>query len=397
MTNNHPLNYRWYILTLGALTHLLVFAIPLGCMPVLFKEIGDELGINLVQIGMIWGMGALAGVLTSLLGGLIGDRYGTKRTLSIACLLAAAAGALRGISGDFTSLAVTAFFFGLLSVTISLNVHKTASEWFSGRHLGVANGILATGIGVGMTLSSMISATVLSPALGGWRNVLFLYGAVSIIISLLWFLSRSAPVQPEAPSPTGTVPLGQALSRVVHIRSVWFLALTQMCYMGCIMGVTGYLPLYLRRIGWTAASADGALAAFSGASTVTAIPLTLLSDRLRSRKIILFPALLIAIISVGLLSVVDGAAVWPLVILVGLFRDAFVAILITTIMEIPGVGSAYAGTAVGLVWSFGCLGGFISPPLGNSLASIDPSLPFALWAALAVVSILVLRLVKEKG
>ena len=35
----------------------------------------------------------------------------------------------------------------------------------------------------------------------------------------------------------------------------------QMCFAGCRIGLSGYLPLYLRSIGWTAVGADGALAA----------------------------------------------------------------------------------------------------------------------------------------
>ena len=60
--------------------------------------------------------------------------------------------------------------------------HKAASEWFSGKQLGLANGLLAMGMGVGFTLGAMISATVLSPILGNWRNVMFAYGILAIVI-----------------------------------------------------------------------------------------------------------------------------------------------------------------------------------------------------------------------
>ena len=43
----------------------------------------------------------------------------------------------------------------------------------------------ALGMGLGFLLGSFLAATFLSPLLGGWRNVLLLYGGVSVVFSLL--------------------------------------------------------------------------------------------------------------------------------------------------------------------------------------------------------------------
>jgi MFS family permease len=366
-------------------------------MPVLFKEISDDLSLSLVQVGMIWGMVGLAGLFTAFAYGLIGDRYGSRLTLGLACLLQGIAGALRGLSGDFTDLAIYMFLFGLFTVPLSFATHKAAGEWFSGRQLGLANGILAMGMGFGITLGSMISATVLSPLLGGWRNIMFVYGAVAVVIGFLWLQTRRPPSQGEAAQSTGTVSFRQALLRVMRIRSVWLLALVQMCLFGCRSGLTGYLPLYLRESGWTAVSADGALAALSAASMVGVVPLSLLSDRIGLRKVILYPVILMTILGVGLLSVFGGVIVWPLVILVGIVQEGFVAVLITMIMETEGVGAAYAGTALGLNTTFSGLGGFLAPSIGNGLAEINPSFAFLFWSFLATAALFVFHFVEETG
>jgi len=217
------------------------------CLPVLFEEISDDLGLSLVQIGTVWGMAPLAGVFVVLVGGLLGDRFGTKRVLSTACFLAGLSGALRGLSVDFFTLAATLFLFGLVTASIPPVVHKTCGIWFSGRHLGLANGVVSMGMAVGFTLGAMISATTLSPWLGGWRNVLLLYGAISIAIGLLWLLTPSRPAQVESSTgQEGLVPLRQALSRVVRIRGVWILGFILVGQLGCVQGMLGYLPLYLR-------------------------------------------------------------------------------------------------------------------------------------------------------
>ena len=177
-------NYRWYVLTLSALTMTFCSAMPLICMPVLFNEISEDLGLSLVQVGWIWGFFPLSGLFTVFLAGILADRFGAKRILIFACSMVGLAGASRGLAKDFASLLFTTFLFGFVIVFISSSIFKMAATWFPSRQLGLANGVLATGMGLGFTIGSMFSANLLSPMLGSWRYVLFLYGAISIFIAL---------------------------------------------------------------------------------------------------------------------------------------------------------------------------------------------------------------------
>jgi MFS family permease len=397
--NNSP-NSRWYVLTLAALTLTFTVAMQQICMTVLFKEISEDLGLSLVEIGVVWGMPALAGLLIVFVGGLLSDRYGARRVIGIACLVAGVAGALRGIAGSFPSLIIFTFFMGLASWVIPASVFKTNAAWFSGRPLVIANGTASAGMGLGFTVGSMISATILSPLLGGWQNVLFLYGGVSVIIGFLWFFTvREMDLPGSADSKSG-VPLRQSISRVFPIKSLWFIGLTLLGYSACIQGVVGYLPTYLRNIGWTVSGADGTLAAFTAVSALGAIPLALLSDRIGLKKAVLFPVLVVTIIGVALLPLVDGAMVCVLMIVIGVARDGFMAVCLTMSTETEGVGVVYAATAMGLAQTVLNVGSLVSPPLGNSLA--DPgnpasSLPFFLWAAFGLLALVAFVFVKETG
>jgi cyanate permease len=389
-------NYRWYVLSVAALTHTLAVAIPSMCLPVLFTEMARDLNLSLVQIGLVWGIGALPGVVTGLVGGIIGDRFGTRRTLSAACLLVGAAGALRGTAGDLATLGTTVVLFGLLSSMIPMNVHKTCGTWFSQRQLGLANGVASMGMALGFTLGSMVSATLMSPWLGGWRHVLFVYGAAAMALSLPWYFMRPAPADAGRPTgETASKPLRQMLAHIAGVRRMWLLGWAILGINGCIQGALGYLPLYLRGIGWPGASADAALATFNAVSMAFAIPIALGSDRLGSRRTVLMAGALMVISGVGLLSIVDGALVWVAVGIAGLVRDGFMAVFMTTIIETRGVGPAYAGTAIGLTTAFSALGNLIAPPMGNGLAGLAPGLPFAFWAGLAALGLLGLYLAKE--
>ncbi len=394
--SNKP-NSRWYVLILAALTCTFTVAMQQICMTVLFKEISEELGLSLVEIGVIWGIPALSGLLVVFVGGLLSDRYGARRVIGIACLLAGLAGALRGIAGDFTSLLLFTFLMGLAIWVIPASVFKTNAAWFSGRPLVIANGAVATGMGLGFTVGSLISATILSPLLGGWQNVLFLYGGISIIASFLWLFTVREFAGPGSAVSVSGVPLRQSISRVFPIKSLWFIGLTLLGYSACIQGVIGYLPTYLRDIGWTAASADGTVATFNALSTLGAIPLALLSNRFGLRKAVLFPVLVVTILGIALLPVVHNAMVFVIMILVGVARDGFMAVCLTMSTETKGIGVVYAATAMGLAQTVLNVGSLISPPLGNSLAGINPGFPFFLWAAFGLLGLVAFIFVKETG
>jgi MFS family permease len=398
VTTHQAPGYRWYVLGLATLTFTFVMAIPSMSLPVLFAEIAGELHLNLVQIGWIWGIGSVMGIVVGLVGGPLGDRIGPRRTLTWACLAVGVVGAARGFVWDFTSLAAAMLVLGFAQWAIPMNVHKTCGVWFAGPWLGTANGVVSVGMAFGFMLGSLLAATVLSPWLGGWRNVFFVYGAIALLFSLLWGFSQERSVDVAnkgAQDKDQPLALSAALRHVASIPHVWFFSLATLGVASCVNGTLGYLPLYLRNLGWPEATADTALATFHAVSMLAAIPIALLSDRLRARKEVLMVASLLIALGVGLLALVHGPWIWLAVLLAGLTRDGFMAITMTAVMEIKGVGTRYAGSATGLLLAWLGLGNVIAPPLGNSLADWGPGLPFALWAGLALLGFCAYLLVRK--
>jgi len=390
--------YKWYILALAALTHMLVVAIPAMSLPVLFDEIAGDLSLNIVQIGVVWGLGSLTGIVMSLLGGIIGDRIGAKRTLIYACVLTGLTGALRGFAPSYPMLAATVVVAGLFPLMVPTNVHKTCGVWFTGKRLGLANAVVSAGMASGFMLGSLLGASFFSPLLGGWRNLLFVYGGVALLVALVWATTADGPEGRRAPKRTTPHrPLRESLAHVAGVRNVWLLGLAMLGVGSCIQGGLGYLPLYLRGLGWQATTADSALATFHAASLLFTIPIALLSDRLGSRRQVLMVATVMIATGFGLLSIADGLLVWGAVILAGVVRDGFMAIFMTLIIEIKEVGTTYAGTAVGLIVSISQIGSVLSPPAGNSLAVYGSGLPYLFWAGMALLGLVGFALIRDEG
>jgi MFS family permease len=396
-TERLDLRERWSILALAILTNALVAAAPAMAMPVLFDEISSDLQLSLVQVGLVWGIGALPGLVAGLLAGALGDRFGSTRVLSVGCLLIGLTGLLRGLAVDFLSLTAAMFLAGMMVPFVPLNTLKTCGQWFSRRQWGLASGMLSMGMALGFLLGSLLSATVLSPWLGGWRQVLTLYGIISALFCLPWWFIRSAPRAPAGmPAANAPIPMRSAIWAVFGIRNILLSGFTLLGFSGCIQGVLGYLPLYLRQLGWHPALADGALASFHTISLFFSIPIALLSDRMGSRKKVLIAAALMTICSLGFLSFAQGILIWAAILAAGIVRDGFMAVFMASVIETEGVGTTLAGTATGLMMVFSSVGNLFSPPLGNALAEIYPGLPFLFWAFLAGLGLLSLLQVQEK-
>jgi predicted MFS family arabinose efflux permease len=390
MKKSQNKNYKWYIMILGAVTNAVVIAIPTIALSVLLPEISTELHLNLVQAGLVWGMASFPMVIISLLAGRLSDRFSPKRILIVNCLLVGLTGAARGWVPNYALLLAAVFLCGVFSPLITVANFKNVVIWFPANRQSFANGIMNLGMASGFFVGSFVSATFLSPALGGWRNVFLFYGVISILLAIPWLISRPAPetTQTLTDSPK-LVSFKESIGHLLKSRTIWLLALANMALNGGEQGIIGYMPLHLQDIGWKVVNAGGVLAAYNVASMMVVLPFTFLSDRsMRVKRWILIGATLWSAAGIGILTFTNGAGVWIGMIMAGSVRDGFIAVILAYVVtEISHIGIAYAGIATGFVFSLMGLGNLVSPPLGNSLvAGNGAAAPIVFWTALVILS-----------
>lgn len=388
---------KWLILVLSAFTSLFVFAMPLLSLPVLFTEIAADLNLSLVQIGFIWGAAALAAVFTSIPLGALGDRWGPRVMLSTTCILIGVFGALRGFADSYLTFMITVMLHGLITPALPPNIHKTAGRAFPGQR-GLSSGVVSAGFALGLALGSALSATVLSPLFGGWEGVLFFYGVLGIVMGILWFViypsdeivTRAfATSQPEAKN-NDKLTYFQSLRHVMRSRQIWQIGLGALCFTACYRGFAGYLPIFLKESGWEPAMADRALSSFYLVSLVGVLPLSILSDRWQIKQGLMIACVAVLSIGVFSLSVTQGLLLWVGLMGAGFFFDAYMAIHQAAAQEVDGIGFAFAGITLGFIATLREIGGFLSPPIGNALATYGLNLPFVLWGIIGLIGALIL-------
>jgi sugar phosphate permease len=126
------------------------------------------------------------------------------------------------------------------------------------------------------------------------------------------------------------------------------------------------------------------------------LPMVLLSDKIRSRKIIVFISTAAVAVTLALIPIAGTTGIWVLVIACGFLRSGGAALVNVIIFEIEGVGSTYGGTATGLANTISMVGAFLAPSIGNSLADINPGYPFFFWSALAAISLPMVFFIKNR-
>ncbi|MCC6803417.1 MAG: MFS transporter [Anaerolineae bacterium] len=380
-------NYRWIILILCAVTPLFVVTLPNMSLPPLFAAISADLNLSLVEVGTIWGAGSFAGIFFALVGGTLGDRFGTRAVLFAACLMTGLLGLIRSFAVDFTTLLLTMLAFGVFQAVIPVMLFKVARQWFPAEQLGTASGIISAGFASGLLLGPLLSTSVILPALGGWRQVLVFYGVIAITVSVLWLVIHP-PTRYSGSNRPPRLSLRASLRHIVGLRNLWILGIAGLGVSACFQGFSGYLPTYLKAIGWGNLEADRTLAAFFVTSLLAVVPLSILSDRLRLRRGFLIFAALVLSAGVGLLGIVDGAQVVLVISATGFIFDSLMAILNASVLEVEGVTDLYAGTAIGFATMIRNLGGTISPPIGNGLATLGYSVPFLFWGCTGLFAVI---------
>lgn len=226
--------------------------------------------------------------------------------------------------------------------------------------------------------------------------VLFAYGAVAVLFGIFWWCTQEKAVE-EPPLREQRVHFREAIGHVVRSRNVWLLCIATACVSGCVNGMLGFLPLYLRDLGWDPVAADSTLASFHAVSMIFTIPVALLSDRLGSRRGVLIAAACLIFTGTGLLGFAGGALISVAVLMAGITRDGFMATTMTAIIEAKGVGVRFAGTAIGLSLSVMGIANVLSPPGGNWMARFGPGGPFLFWASLVGISLVCYLFMQRRG
>jgi len=364
MTEQPP-RFRWLVLALLFL-NIFFATVAMQCIPPLFREIAQQIPMTKAQMGMIMGALTLASLIFALIGGALSDRIGSRWAFGMAILIIAVGSVLRVAAGNVTSLVCFMFIMGAGIAVVGPNMPKALGMWFPKNELAMANGIAMASMGIGGAIAMGISATVLSPALGGWRNIMLIVSAFVLASGVLWMFFFREQQVPGAEKHKQNIAAN--FKKVLGVKDLWLLAAFYAFNMVGLMSAITLLPATLEERG--IANAGVYVSLMMGTTVVFNILGGYLSDRAGKRK----PFLLASAALLGLcfISFVFVAGV-PLIaglILAGAALGTIATVLMIIPVELETIGQPLAATAVGLIFMIGNTAGFIGPIVSGKLIDV---------------------------
>ena len=157
--------------------------------PTLVEELGAQRG----TVGTFYTMYSIAAILSVLVGGVLIDRLGARKSSLIFSILVLAGSLLVAFAGSIPLLFLGRFIFGAGSEPLVVAQMAMLTRWFKGKEMAFAFGITLTVSRLG-TLFSFNTGELISRHFGGYRYALIaatLFCVISLAANLIYnFLDR---------------------------------------------------------------------------------------------------------------------------------------------------------------------------------------------------------------
>ena len=141
-----------------------------------------ETGFDDKQVGSVLMSFFLAYALGQPAAGWLADRFGPRRMLVSYITLWSACTALTGVAGSLAGILIARLACGLSEAGAYPASARVVSRWFPYGHRARANSVVAFGGRVGSALAPWLTVSAIA-ALGAWRPVLWIYGAVGLALA----------------------------------------------------------------------------------------------------------------------------------------------------------------------------------------------------------------------
>ena len=155
------------------------------CIATAAPFIMADLGLTLVEMGLVFSAFTLAYSLFEVPSGWLGDRLGPRRVLTRIVLWWSAFTMLTGAAQGLRSLVVIRFLFGAGEAGAFPNAVRSFATWFPAHERGMANGVLFFGSRLGGALTAPLALVLVRS--WGWRRAFVAFGAIGVVWALAWY------------------------------------------------------------------------------------------------------------------------------------------------------------------------------------------------------------------
>jgi MFS family permease len=362
----HPVR-AWMIWLLSAFFMFYKYALEVS-PSVMTSTLMKDFDMSGVGVGNLAACYFYAYLLLQIPAGLLIDKFGPRKTTTLAIALCAGGTLLFAGADSFFMAGVGRFLTGIGAAFAAVSSLKLIANWFPLKQFAFMTGLMMTlamlgAVGGQAPLAAFIAAME-------WRQALMLIGAGGLVLALLfWCVVRdTAPSQiREKTSSFRKITLWDSLKQICKNPQSWWLsiysglAFAPVMVFGGLWGVSFTAEAYELSLN-TAAQFVSLI--FIGCA-VGAPVLGWLSDWLGRREVVMFWGTLLAFITLSLVIYAPTFSLYTLAVLLFLFGFAISSFLLSFTMIREISLPMLAATAIGFMNTFDAfVGGFTDPLTG---------------------------------
>jgi MFS family permease len=333
--------------------------------------------LSYAEVGLLMGLFMLPGVVLALPGGLLGQRFGSFRVVIAGLGLLIAGGMIVSYSDGFSSAAVGRALGGGGGVLVNIMLARMVADWFRGRELQTAMGVMLAAWPFGMALALVILGPLAADS--SWRLAEY----TTVVAAGLALGSMGLVYQ----TPPNAAAVPRAALRLTVPRRVWALAVSAgigwALLNASVIVVASFAPSFLMSRGASVTEA-GVITGAALWISIVAVPLGgVLADRVNRPRVLLVASCLAATVTIACIARAPLPALWMVVsgILLGVPPSVLMSLLPRAI------AAEHLATAFGVYYGLFYLGMAISQTVAGLLRDMtgDPAMPL-LFAALLMAA-----------
>jgi MFS family permease len=339
--------YRWMVLIFLSLAMFGSYYAYDALSP-LADVLKQQLGFSDLNIGFLQAIYSFPNIFTVVIGGLLIDRIGLRRSLMIFGVLCVVGPAITALTGHLWVMATGRLIFGMGAESLNVAVTAALARWFRGKELSFAFGLNLTICRLG-TFAALNSPTWARAAYANWRWPFLIAFGVSILcvigVTIYWLMEVHAEkVYSLGAVSTDKVVFGDLFKFGV---SYWFIVALCVTFYSAIFPFQTFAVKFFMEAHGTSREFGGFLSSLLTVFAMVATPLFgLLVDRTGKRALMMmFGSLLL--IPVYLMMAYTQVNLYVPMAMMGVAFSLIPAVMWPSVAYI--VDQAKLGTAYGLM------------------------------------------------
>jgi len=405
--------YGWYMVAASWVLIFLTNAVAIG---IFFKPILEDLQLDRATLSLVQSVALIAYAIASPFLGRFIDRYGPRVMLAICIGTQVLSRALNGAATHVWHLATARLLFEVKALPAT---QVMTNRWFIKKR-GTAQGILASGMPVGMLVLAPISQYLI--LLWGWRPTMFFWAAVTLAIMVpLVLLMRNNP-EDKGYSPDGETldrvqqtdlpqansaaiikpPAYGGFSEVAKIPSLWLLTMTHfICGVGCGF-MTTHIVIFATDVGFSDMIAATLLSVQGGLNVIGVLVTGHLGDRFARKQVLALTHFIrsLSFATIVVFILMGSGSLWMLYLAMAFFGFGwFTTAPLTAGLVADLFGSSLMGTILGVTTSAHIFGVALGAYAGGAVFDITGSYEwiFLVQTLLAWLAVILALAIKKKS